>query len=67
MKLYATKGLRKTTKPTRNFGFKNSKLTQKKRNLQAKIEEFDIAGRNAETNNSRKKNPREEEEVEKNA
>ena len=62
VKFYATKGLRKTTKLQRNVGFKSSGATQKKRNLQAKFEELDIARRNAVMNSSRETLPREEEE-----
>ena len=62
MKIYATKGPRKIIKPQRNVGFKNSKPTQKKRNLQAKFEELEIARRNAAMNNSRETILREEEE-----
>ena len=62
VKFYATKGLRKTTRPQRNVGFKSSRATQKKRNLQAKFEELDIARRNAAMNSSRETLLREEEE-----
>ena len=62
VKFYATKGLRKTTRPQRNVGFKSSRSTQKKRNLQAKFEELDIARRNAAMNSSRETLLREEEE-----
>ena len=62
VKFYATKGPRKIIKPQRNVGFKNSKATQKKRNLQAKFEELDIARRNAVMNSSREMLLREEEE-----
>ena len=62
VKFFATKGLRKITKPQRNVGFKSSRATQKKRNLQAKFEELDIARRNAATNSSRETLLREEEE-----
>ena len=48
MKCNATKGPRKIIKPQRNVGFRSSKATQKKRNLQAKFEELDIARRNSE-------------------
>ena len=37
-------------KTSKNVGFKSSMWTQKKRNLQAKIEELDIARRNAARN-----------------
>ena len=49
-------------KPQRNVGFKSSKATQKKINLQAKSEELDIARRNAAMNSSRETLLREEEE-----
>ena len=62
VKFYATKGLRKTAKPQRNVGFKSSRTTQKKRNLQSKFEKFDIARRNAAMNSSRETLLREEEE-----
>ena len=62
IKLYATKGPRKVTKPSRNIWFKSSKASQKKRNLQANFEELDIARRNAAMNSSRKRLLREEEE-----
>ena len=62
MKFYATKGPRKILKPQRKAGFKSSKATQKKRNLQAKFEELDIARRNAAMNSSRETLLREEEE-----
>ena len=62
VKFYATKGLRKTTKPQRNVGFKSSRATQKKRDLQTKFEELDIARRNAVMNSSRETLVREEEE-----
>ena len=62
VKFYATKGLRKTLRPQRNVGFKSSRATQKKRNLQAKFEELDIARRNAAMNSSRETLLREEEE-----
>ena len=62
VKFYATKGLRKTAKPQRNVGFKSSRATQKKRNLQSKFEELDIARRNAAMNSSRETLLREEEE-----
>ena len=62
VRFYATKGLRKTTKPPRNVGFKSSRTTQKKRNLQWKFEELDIARRNAAMNSSRETLLREEEE-----
>ena len=62
VKIYATKGLRKTTRPQRNVGFKSSRTTQKKRNLQAKFEELDIARRNAAMNSSRETLLREEED-----
>ena len=62
VKFYATKGLRKTAKPQRNVGFKSSRATQKKRNLQSKFEELDIARRNAAMNSSRETLHREEEE-----
>ena len=61
VKFYATKGLRKTAKPQRNIGFKSSRATQKKRNLQSKFEELDIARRNAAMNSSRETLLREEE------
>ena len=44
------------------MGFKSSRATQKKRNLQAKFEDLDIARRNAAMNNSRETLLREEEE-----
>ena len=59
---YATEGLRKITKPQRNVGFKSSRVTQKKRNLQAKFEELDIARRNVAINSSRETLLREEDE-----
>ena len=62
VKFYATNGLRKTAKPLRNVGFKSSRATQKKRNLQSKCEELDIARRNAAMNSSRETLLREEEE-----
>ena len=62
VKFYATKGLRKTTRPQRNVGFKISRATQKKRNLQAKFEELDIARRKAAINSSRETLLRQEEE-----
>ena len=62
VKFYATKSLRKTTRPQRNVSFKSSRATQKKRNLQDKFEELDIARRNAAMNSSREKLLREEEE-----
>ena len=62
MKVYATKRPRKIIKPQRNVGFKSSKATQKKRNLEAKFEELDIARRNAAMNSSRETLLREEEE-----
>ena len=62
VKFYATKGLRKTAKPQRNVGFKSSRATQKKKNLQSKFEELDIARRNAAMNSSRETLFREEEE-----
>ena len=62
VRFYATKGLRKTSKPPRNVGFKSLKSTQKKRNLQWKFEELDIARRNAAVNSSRETLLREEEE-----
>ena len=62
VKFYATKGLRKTTRPQRNVGFESSRATQKKRNLQAKFEELEIARQNAAMNNSRETPLREEEE-----
>ena len=62
VKFYATKGLRKTAKPQRNVGFKSSRATQKKKNLQSKFEELDIARRNAAINSSRETLFREEEE-----
>ena len=62
VKFYATKRLRKTAKPQRNVGFKSSRATQKKRNLQSKFEELDIASRNAAMNSSRETRLREEEE-----
>ena len=62
VKFYATKGLRKTAKPQRNVGFKSSRATQKKRNLQSKFEELDIARRNAAMNSSKETLLREEEE-----
>ena len=65
VKIYATKGLRKITKPQRNVGFKNSRATQKKKNLQAKFEELDTARRNAAMNSSRETLLREEEEQQK--
>ena len=61
-RFYATKGLRKTVKPQRNVGFKSSRTTQKKRNLQSKFEELDIARRNAAMNSSRETLLREEKE-----
>ena len=54
--------MRKITKPQRNVGFKSSRATQKKRNLQAKFEELDIARRNAAMNSSRETLLGEEEE-----
>ena len=65
MKIYAIKRLRKITNPPRNAGFKSSKSTQKKRKLQAKFEELDIARRNAAMNSSRETLLREEEEEKK--
>ena len=62
VRFYATKGLRKTAKPQRNVGFKSSRTTQKKRNLQSNFEELDIARRNAAMNSSRETLLREEEE-----
>ena len=62
VKFYATKGLRKTTRPQKNVGYKSSRTTQKKRNLQAKFEELDIARRNAAMNSSRGTLLREEED-----
>ena len=62
VKFYATKGLRKTAKPQRNVGFKSSRATQKKRKLQSKFEELDIARRKAAMNSSRDTLLREEEE-----
>ena len=62
VKFYATKGPRKITKPQRNVGFRSSKATQKKRSLQAKFEELDIARRNAAMNSSRETLLRKEEE-----
>ena len=62
VKFYATKGLRKTAKPQRNVGFKSSRATQKKKNLQSKFEELDIARRNTAMNSSRETLLREEEE-----
>ena len=62
VRIYATKGLRKTAKPQRNVGFKSSRTMQKKRNLQSKFEEHDIARRNAAMNSSRETLLREEEE-----
>ena len=52
----------KTAKPQRNVGFKSSRTTQKKRNLQSKFEELDIARRNAAMNSSMETLLREEEE-----
>ena len=49
-------------KSSRNIGFKSSKSTQKKRNLQAKFEKLDIARQNAAMNSSRETLLREEEE-----
>ena len=57
---YATKDLMKTTKPQLNVGLKRA--TQKKRNLQAKFEKFDIARRNAVMDSSRETLLRDEEE-----
>ena len=65
VKFYATKGLRKTTRPQRNVGVKSSGATQKKRKLQAKFEELDIARRNAAMNSSRETLLKEEEEQQK--
>ena len=62
VKFYATKGPRKIRKPQRNVGFRSSKATQKKRILQTKFEELDIARRNAAMNSSRETLLREEEE-----
>ena len=62
VKFYATKGRRKIMKPQRNVVFKSSRATQKKRNLQLKLEELDIARRNAAMNSSRETLLREEEE-----
>ena len=66
IKIYATKRPRKVMKTSRNVGFKSSKSTQKKKNLQTKFEELDIARRNAAMKSSRETLLREEEE-EKNA
>ena len=52
----------KIMKPQSNIGFKSSKATQKKRNLQAKFEELEIARRNAAMNSPRETLLREEEE-----
>ena len=49
-------------KAQRNVGFRSSKATQKKRNLQNKFEKLDIARRKAEKNSSRETLLREEEE-----
>ena len=65
VKFYATKGLRKAAKPQRNVGFKRSRATQKKKNLQSRFEELDIARRNASMNSSRETLLREEEEQQK--
>ena len=54
--------MRKTAKPPRNVGFKSSRTTQKKRTLQWKFEELDIARRNAAMNSSRETLLREEED-----
>ena len=62
MKCNATKGPRKIIKPQRNVGFRSSKATQKKRNLQAKFEELDIARQNSAMNSSRETLLREEEQ-----
>ena len=62
VKFYATKGLRMITRPQRNVGFKSSRATQKKRNLQPKFEELEIARRIAAMNSSRETLLREEEE-----
>ena len=62
VKFYATKGPRKVTKSARNVGFKSSKSTQKKRNLQAKFEELDISIRNVARNSSKETLLREGEE-----
>ena len=62
VKLYATKGLMKTAKPQRNVGFKSSRATQKKRNIQSNFKELDIARRNAALNSSIEALLREEEE-----
>ena len=62
VKFYATKELRKTAKPQRNVGFKSSRATKKKRNLQSRFEELDMARRNAAMNSSRETLLREEEE-----
>ena len=62
VELYATKGLRKATKPQTNVGFKSSRAIQKKRNLQAKFEELDITRWNMAMNSSRETLHRKEEE-----
>ena len=62
VKVYATKGPRKIMKPQRNVGFRSSKATQKKRNVQSNFEELDIARRNSAMNTSRETLVREEEE-----
>ena len=63
-KFHATKRPGKVTKPSRNVEFKSSKETQKKKNLQAKFEELDIAMRNAARNSWNGTLLREEEEEE---